>query len=184
MSQANRKPGFYLAAGGIAGLLLGLAVAVGIFLGRFSSHPAEAIRLNATASHGASSFAMATGPIDDTVEGLFCLDFVTGDLTCYVLNPRTGRGAGLYKTNVTADLAPEKGKAPAYTLVTGGISITAGTTGNARPALSVIYVADANTGVVAGYSLDWNKQAVAAGTAQTGILKRVVYEKARAELRE
>lgn len=108
MSQANRKPGFYLAAGGIAGLLLGLAVAVGIFLGRFSSHPAEAIRLNATASHGASSFAMATGPIDDTVEGLFCLDFVTGDLTCYVLNPRTGRGAGLYKTNVTADLAPER----------------------------------------------------------------------------
>ena len=96
MSQANPKPVFYLAAGSAGGLLLGLAVAVGILLGRPTANPWEEIRLKATASHGAASFAMATGPVDDAVEGLYCLDFVTGDLTCYVLNPRTGLAAGLY----------------------------------------------------------------------------------------
>ncbi len=36
--------------------------------------------LNASASHGGETFAMATGPVDADVEGLFMLDFLTGEL--------------------------------------------------------------------------------------------------------
>lgn len=183
MTRANSKSIFWLTLGGGLGLALGLAVAVGIYLGKNASHPLDALRLQASASHGSSAFAIATGPIDGDVEGIYCLDFVTGDLICYVLNPQTGRGAGAFKTNITSDLAPEKGKAPAYSMVTGTINIRS-TTGNARPAASVVYVADGNTGWVAGYSFDWNRQAVSTGSLQAGVMKRVFYEKARAELRE
>lgn len=183
MMGAIQKPKFLLAVGGSIGLALGLAFAAGIYLGRPAAQPWDELRLRAAAAHGASSFSIASGPVDEEVEGLYCLDFVTGDLTCYVLNPRTGKAGGLFKTNVTNDLPPEKGKAPAYSMVTGTISIR-GVTTNARPSASVVYVADANTGYVAGYSFEWNRAAMAAGAQQAQAMKRVLYEKARAELRE
>ena len=57
----------------------------------------------ATATVG-GSFAIATGMIDSDVEGLFVLDFVTGDLQCAVLNFRTGKFNAVFRANVLQDL--------------------------------------------------------------------------------
>lgn len=114
--------------------------------------------LNASATHGAKTMAIATGPIDDGVEGFFVLDFLTGELSCSVLNPRTGAMGGAFRANVVNDLGIEQGKQPDYLLITGAANFrTQG--GNVKPAESVVYVADANTGRYVAYWLPWNRAA-------------------------
>lgn len=151
------------------GLAIGAALTAGVFLGQRS--PAAAapnwndLRLKAMATHGSDTFAIATGSVDEDVEGLYTLDFVTGDLCCFVINPRTGKFGGLFKTNVAAHLGAEKGKKPNYLLATGMINVQ-GYGGNQRPAASLCYVVDANTGTVAAFSFPWAKSATSAGIGQ------------------
>jgi hypothetical protein len=144
-----------LVCGLMLGALLGAVVTV-----QFSSPRFElpATLLNASSTHGGTTMAIATGPIQEGVEGLFILDFITGELTCSVLNPRTGAMGGAFRANVVADLGVEQGKQPQYLMVTGAANFkTQG--GSIAPAESVVYVADANTGHYVGYWLPWNRQA-------------------------
>src|SRR5690349_18443388 len=117
-SKTKSRRNFLLGTG--LGLLIGLGMLVGTAL-TASLNPFASLEdlLHASATHGGDSMAMATGLIDEGVEGMFVLDFITGELTCQVLNPRTGTLAGIYKRTVSADLGIEQGKQPKYLLVTG-----------------------------------------------------------------
>src|SRR5262245_11062368 len=99
-----------LAAGLLANLFIALAVLqwLGVFE-RARIHWLET-KLHAAAAQTGGSLAVATGFIEHGVEGIFVLDFVSGDLTCGVLNPRTGQMAGLFKRNVANDLGVVQGK--------------------------------------------------------------------------
>jgi len=149
-------------AGRLAGLLC-LGVALSLL-------PATALHA-ATASRN-DSMAVATGPIDDATEGLFVLDFHTGELTCFVVYPK-GAGprkiGGIFKANVLKDLGFDKDKKLNYLLVTGWTDFPP--KGAAvRPAKCVAYVVDTNSGKVAAYGILWNPTAAAAGRPQTGPL--------------
>jgi hypothetical protein len=176
----------FLAAGLGIGLAIGGALAAGVYLGRHADSLDQAalqeVRLKASASHGSETFAMATGDISDGVEGLFCLDFLTGDLSCFVINPRSGAPGGLFRTNVVADLPADKatGKKPAYVMVTGQFQVRGGSYGGSQIAGSLVYVADANTGTVAVYGMPWNKQASTAAATQGGKLVKLYAGKVRA----
>jgi len=63
-------------------------------------------------------------------------------------------------------------------MVTGNYQFSAGG-GTARPASSIVYVADANSGNIVGYSLMWNSSMATRGTAQGGRLNKVVVGKGR-----
>lgn len=163
----------------LAGLTLGLLVGVGGALGvnNYLNRPAatpglatqlgwpQGLPLRASSAASSETMAIATGRIDDQVEGLYTLDFLTGDLCCFVLNPRNGKFMGAFKTNVTTQLPVERGKKPSYVVATGSWEPVGGA-GNQRPANSVVYVADANTGMVAAYTLPWVKGAAAANMTQ------------------
>jgi hypothetical protein len=172
--------GSMLVVGLAIGLSLGGALTLGVWLGHQS--PAAAhwtdLKLKASASHGSDTFAIATGAVDDDVEGLYTLDFLTGDLQCFVINPRTGNFGGWFKTNVASHLGIEKGKKPNYLLATGLINVQ-GSGGNQRPAATMCYVVDANTGDVAAFSFPWAKSATAAGMAQATEMRLVGKWKAR-----
>ncbi len=149
----------------LLGLGCGLLVGVGMMVGalvavnwggssRTVQQPAFPIPSNilhaATADSG-KSMAIATAQVYEDAEGLFLLDFLTGDLHCWVinrLNPRTH--IGLFKSNVTEALGIEKGKAADYILATARYSPVGGAAG---PADCICYVADCNSGKVAAYSL-------------------------------
>jgi len=159
------------------GLTIGGATTVGVLIGRRSSEmpplPGLAdLQLRAASTHGGETFAVATGFIDDEVEGLYALDFLTGDLQCLVVNPRNGNLGGWFKTNVASYLSVEKGKKPSYLLVTGQIN-AAGGYGGQRPAHSLCYVADANSGEVAAFTFPWAKAATTAGVAQASEMKPI-----------
>ncbi len=62
------------------------------------------------------------------------------------------------KHNVLADLKVEKGKKTNFLLVTGASSFIKGA-GSLTPALSTIYVCDANSGHLFAYGLRFNRTA-------------------------
>lgn len=161
-----------------AGVAIGLLVGAGMMIGtvytlnsadRTADFPLPETLLHATASHSGESMAMATGRIDSDVEGLFALDYLTGELQCFVVNPRNPQGGfgGIFKHNVVTDLGVEQGKKPNYILLTGGANFLRGG-GISAPAECIVYVADANSGHFACYGLPWNRTAVRANQPQLG----------------
>ncbi|MFM7245403.1 MAG: hypothetical protein ACKO40_14695 [Planctomycetaceae bacterium] len=144
-----RAPWFVALAGGAAGIL-------------FSTAVAPPARVTATTSLSQESFAVCTALIDGSLEGIFILDFETGDLTGGVLNQNTSKFGVSYRTNVLKDLGfkPGKVKNPKFLLVPGLASF-AGAAGS-RMAQSVLYVTDAATGVTVAYGIPWNAQQTAA----------------------
>ena len=142
-----------------SGVLLGAGILVGVVLtAALDVWPIWETPLEAVASSAGDTMAIATGPIDQGVEGLFVLDFITSELTCQVLNPRTAKLGGVYRRNVAADLGVEQGKQPKYLMVTGFLQVKQNI-GNVKPAESVVYVADVNTGKYMAYILPWSKMA-------------------------
>jgi hypothetical protein len=163
-----------LGIGVLVGLSLGGALAIGVLVGQ-RDHGAtakvfglEELKLKAAASHGADTFAIATGSVDEEIEGLFTLDFVTGDLQCFVISSKTGGMAGRFMINVNDPriFGAKKGKKPNFLLATGLLSAGA-SSGGAKLAASVCYVVDANTGDVAAFGFPWNKAQVNNGGMQS-----------------
>jgi hypothetical protein len=133
--------------------------------------------LNATSTHGADTMAIATGRIDDN-EGLFVLDFLTGELSCFVVNNRTGTFTSGFKTNVLQALGIAPGKKPKYLMVTGGADLPRGV-GRNRMAGSIVYVVDSNTGNFAGWAIPYDGNASASGSPQIGQMQYLDAGKAR-----
>ncbi len=152
--------GFFLASSIFA--LIAIGVGVGVLLRPSqSSLPKEL--LQAAASHGSSTMAIATGPIDEDSEGIFFLDYITGDLQCWVYYPRLQTFGAKFGTNVRAQLP--SGKNPEYLLVTGA-AVTSGASSNTRPAMCLAYVMDVHEGIFAAYAVPWNRSAENSGGAQ------------------
>ena len=91
VDQQSARPAS--SAGIVIGLIVGLNVA-----GLWPSIP-----LHATATHGLDKFAIATGLVDDSVEALYFLDFLTGDMRAAVINPKTGKFNSFFTRNIAAD---------------------------------------------------------------------------------
>ena len=191
--KSQRTSRNWIIAGAVAlAILIGATTGIGVFVGnklaqnRDSNsqlippmpHPLE---LNAGTSTRAKSLSMATGQIDEDVEGLFVLDHISGNLQCWILNPRTGQPIGFYTANVKQDLASDgKTGESEYVMVTGDFFFRGGA-GNEAPGRTVCYVGDAGTGNVVGYGLVYNESAIKRGTAQKGLLKLLCKGSARGE---
>lgn len=167
-----------------AGILVAGAAVGGVLVGRSSVDglpaPLAAARLNAVATSSGDTFSMCTGPIADGMEGVFFLDFLSGDLQCLVPNARTGSVGGAYKYNIMADLGIEAGatKKPQFLMVTGLAQFRTGG-GDIKPADCILYVADAATGNWVAYSLPWSRTTAVSGAPQRGTLLKVGFGKAR-----
>lgn len=135
--------------------------AAGVVAGMRLRSP-EPQRVFAATAAADDSFAACTAPVGDGVEGVFLLDFETGDLTGGVLNRASAKFTTGYHHNVLKDLEFKAGKVknPRF-LLTTGIAAFAGAGG--RMTGSVLYVTDASTGVTVAYGIPWNAQQTAAG---------------------
>ncbi len=144
-----------------------LAVATGFWLGH---QPAKTPlpQLMASAAAASDTMAVATGPIGKDAEGIFFLDFITGDLQCLVYYPRAGGFGAHYFGNVLPHLGGS-GKNSKYLMVTGQ-AIVSGSTGGARPGASLVYVTDTTTGMFAAYAVPWDQTAESSGRIQAGSL--------------
>lgn len=145
-----------------------MLLAAGYWLGRHQSPPAQIEILNAATAATGTNMAVATGAVSDDAEGVFFLDFLTGDLQCLVYYPRTGAFGAKFYANVLAQL-PSSGKNSQYLLVTGGaVSSRAGV--GARPGNSLVYVTDATSGNFAAFAVPWDRTAEGGSRPQSGPL--------------
>ena len=127
-------------------------------------------RLQAAAAARSESFALATGPIDEEVEGLYILDYVSGELQCVVLNFRSGKFNAVFRANVMQDLGLDvAAKRPSYLMVAGAINFPRGAS-IARPGNSVVYVLDTVTGAYGAYAIPWRRELAATARPQAAAM--------------
>lgn len=173
MVERIRKRSLWLIMSGFAaGLLVGIGLLVGSWLTSMRGGVNELdfpMPLHASATDRSASFSMATGAVSDGVEGVFFLDFLTGELQCWVLYSRTGDFGAKFTVNVLNDLGIQQGKKPNFLMVTGVATLPRGT-GALRPGNCVVYVADANSGNVAAYYIPWNRGVESTGRLQAAPL--------------
>jgi len=115
--------------------------------------------LNADSATGGKALSLATGFLEiPDLESVFVLDHLTGRLFCWVVDPRTARFVASFETSVLEDLAVQ-GKAGDmdYVMVTGFMDFK-GRVNNLKPANTIVYVAEGNSGRVAAYGVQFNKQ--------------------------
>ena len=144
------------ATGAVLGLIVGLNIQ-GIW---------PSVPLHASATHGIDKFAIATGLVDERVEALYFLDFLTGDMRAAVINPKNGKFNAYFTRNIAADFN-NAGRNSGYLMVTGSALISR-QTANFQYANSIVYVAEASTGQVAAYTIPWNSTLHFAGQPQYG----------------
>jgi hypothetical protein len=134
------------------GLAAGLAVA-------YFWPPERAYATNADRD---ANFAMVTIPvgtnvagIQDALDGVFILDFPTGQLKGAVINRQTGKFTALYFRDLAKDFKVDPDAQPHYAMVTGygqvagqaGLSFSAG----------ILYVAELSSGKLAAYTFPWKE---------------------------
>jgi len=166
---------------------LGLGVLAGLLLGGLWPH----VPLHAVATDRAGTVAITTAFVDDSVEAFFYLDSMTGMLMGAVPSRQAGGRpfqstwvanlnsdfAGVIKT-INAASSGRRGaaratldlpKGPQYMFVSGAIDVK-GTTGRERPGRSILYVAEANTGIVMAYMVSWSPELHSTGQIYQGRL--------------
>lgn len=142
------------------GLVLGLAIAY------FCPHePAYA-----AVGDRDTQFSMVTIPvgvsaagINDPMEAVFILDFLTGQLKGAAMNRQKGAFASFYFRDLAKDFTVDPNADPHYCMVSGysqmpnqqGISMASG----------MLYVGELSSGKVAGYAFPWNEQGTAGPVA-------------------
>ena len=165
---------------------LGIGLLLGVLLGLMVGGLWPDTPLHAVATDRTENFAMATGPVDDGVEAVYFLDFLTGTLRAAVLSNQSRGFHAHYEANVNVDLAglvqvsnaglaqvnaqrrkqnlpplPEiqMPASPNYLMTTGVIDIRRGAAVRLQPPQAVVYVAETTTGIVLVYVLPWDRNA-------------------------
>jgi len=145
-----------------AGLAIGLVI--GLVLGGMWPHTP----IHASATDRIEQYAIATGFIDPETEGVFYLDYLTGNLNAAVLSRKSPAFQAKYTANVHADLknaiayAAQSGneiqvpQSPNYLMVTGSANLT--NVGRTIFGNTVVYVAETNTGIVLAYAVPWSRE--------------------------
>jgi hypothetical protein len=118
--------------------------------------------LHAVSTDRCQTYAMASGALDEDVEAVYLLDFLTGDLRGAALNRQTGKFTAFFAENVVDELGVDPSKHPSYLMVTGMANLRRGGA-RLQPSMAVIYVAEVTTGRVAAYSVPWSPAAHAMG---------------------
>ena len=150
-------------------LWIAIGLVVGMSVGGFWPHSP----LHATATDRYETFAMATGFVDDGIEAVYFLDFLTGDLRAAVLSKQMPmQFNAFFQRNILTDLGVDPSKNPRYLMVTGMSDVPRGGS-QTRLSSSVVYVAEITTGQVAAYAIPWNSARHSAGQISSGVLMPV-----------
>jgi hypothetical protein len=137
------------------GLGIGIGIGVGVIVGLLFGGVWPQTPLHATATDRTDSFAMASGLVEDNVEAVYFLDFLTGDLNAVVMGRQSGHFTSYFKTNVAADMGIDATKNPRYMLITGTVDLRRAS--RLQYSQALVYVAEITTGKVTAYAIPWSQ---------------------------
>jgi len=134
------------------GLILGLAIAY------FCPHEPT----YANTADRDTQFSMVTIPvgvsaagINDPMDAVFILDFLTGQLKGAALNRQIGRFASFYFRDLSKDFEVDGDADPHYCMVSGYSQMP--NQNNVSMASGMLFVGELTSGKVAGYSFPWKE---------------------------
>ncbi len=141
----------YLLAGFV--LVFTVGYMVGSVIPEQNVSPKQFPVIHAMTSQSGDSFAVCTVPISNGLDGLFILDFLTGDLSGGVINPMTSKFSATFRQPVLDDLGfqPGQDKNPKFLLVAGQAEKLRNP--SARLAPAVLYVTNCASGVTVAYGI-------------------------------
>jgi len=123
-------------------LSVGLGWFAAVMLPAFRRPPSPETILRGTTVNVGKSIIMATGPTADGVEGLFVLDSLTGDLSCFVLDEASSKAVPYATTSIFRVFERKRKIRSDFGMV---VAVVEGK--------SFVYVFDGNTGHDALYAL-------------------------------
>lgn len=145
---------------------LAVGVGIGLVVGLMAAGLWPHVPLHAVATDRNQTFAMATGPVDEEVEAVYLLDFLTGDLRAVVLGRQGGAFTNFYSypgPSLLRDLGiDDPSKNLRFMMATGMANLRRGSA-RMQPSLAVVYVAEVTSGRMAAYGIPWSKGLHAAG---------------------
>ncbi len=144
-------------------------LALGLAAGLVASGLLPYAPLHAVGNATGDNFAIATGPLDEEVEAIYFLDFLTGDLRAAAINPRLGRFNAFFQFNILQAMQIDVSKNPKFSMITGMLDIRRGA--SAGWGKTVVYVADSTTGRVGAFATPWDRSMSNAGKTITGTLR-------------
>lgn len=109
--------------------------------------------ISAAATDRTDKFAMATVIMEDDLEAVFAMDFLTGRLTGAVLNNQGNGFAAYYFRDIATDFKVDPGAKPNYTVLGGRAFMQQ--RGSAQWASSVVYIGELTSGRIAGYAVPY-----------------------------
>ena len=128
---------------------------LGVLIGIVLSAVLPARPLHAVATDSQDGFSLATGMIDNNLEGVYFLDYLTGTLKGAVISLSNGKFTTSYESNVLKDFQIEGGgRNPKFLLVTGLAALRRGPS-QLQPGQSLIYVMELNSGICCAYAVPW-----------------------------
>jgi hypothetical protein len=143
-------------------------IVLGILLGFLLTVLMPSKPLHAVATSGMDGFQLATGPLDNTIEGVYCLDQLTGLLKGAAMNVNNWQLTSVFETNVMTDLKIDPSKSPKFLMVTGAAELRRLPT-QFQPGASLVYIWELNSGTLAVYAVQWNigRTTIASASVQT-----------------
>lgn len=120
-------------------------------------------KAHAVATDRFEGYAMCTAPVDESLEALFVLDALTGELKATAVSQQIGRFTNLVVRNIAQDMQLAPGDQFRFLLVGGGARLVGRAGGINRATISLIYVAEINSGKICVYTPVWGGQRAAAG---------------------
>ena len=109
----------------------------------------------ATATDRLEQFGIATGFIDDGLEGVYVLDFMTGQLQALVIHRQLQKFAARYVRNVSGDFGLTLDDNPQYVMVTGNADLRQSARRGQYATRGVLYVAELESGQICVYTFPY-----------------------------
>jgi hypothetical protein len=135
-------------------LLPSLALVLGLCLGGMLPHAP----IHAVATDRTESFLVATGMVDESVEAVYLLDCLTGDLRAAVLGKTSGGFTATFAYpggKLLQDFGLDPSKNPKFLMVTGLADLRTGA--QSTYGASVVYVVELTSGRICAYAIPWNR---------------------------
>jgi hypothetical protein len=134
---------------------LGIGIGLGMLAALLMSGVWPQTPLHASATDRSETFAMASGYVDEDVEGVYFLDFYTGELNAVVMGRQSNHFTAYFKANVNADLGIDPAKNPRFMMITGMADLRrAGS--RIQTSRAMVYVAEITSGKVIAYAIPWS----------------------------
>ncbi len=114
---------------------------------------------------------MATVSLDESIEAVCFLDFLTGNLGAATVSKMNGQFVAFWGCNVNKDLGVDPAKSPRYMMVSGNADLRRVGGAQSGPSRGIIYVAEVTSGKVGAYCIPWSPAVRNQATPARGQIK-------------